>query len=178
MSDVWIDLFGSGNELSALQMSCRAIVVFAATLVLIRVAGRRSFGMHSAFDACMTVLLGAVLSRAVVGASPFVPTLCAGLALSVAHRLIGLASVRFQAFERLISGDERTMLRDGRMDRRAMYHALVTERDLREAARKRTGSDDLDSVDRVILERNGEITVITRRLTRNRTFANPGARSG
>ena len=64
-------LFGDGTELTTWQMADRALVTFVLALAMIRLAGRRSFGQRSPFDACTTVLLGAVLSRAVVGASPF-----------------------------------------------------------------------------------------------------------
>jgi uncharacterized membrane protein YcaP (DUF421 family) len=65
------DLFGEGTDLGPLQMALRALAVFVLALAMIRTAGRRSIGQHRPFDACTTVLLGAVLSRAVVGASPF-----------------------------------------------------------------------------------------------------------
>ena len=79
-------VFGEGTDLEIWQMSIRGAVVFVVALVLIRASGRRSFGQHSPFDACITVLLGAVLSRAVVGASPFWATVAAA-AVSVAHPL-------------------------------------------------------------------------------------------
>src|ERR1035437_8466696 len=97
-------LFGGGSDLSPLQMSLRAVAVFVLALALIRASGRRSFGQHRPFDACATVLLGAVLSRAVVGASPFWATMAAGTTLVLLHRAVGLASVRWAWFETLVSG--------------------------------------------------------------------------
>ena len=58
---------------------------------MIRIAGRRSFGQKTPFDACTTVLLRAILSRAVVGASPFWSAVGATMALVVMHRAVGLA---------------------------------------------------------------------------------------
>lgn len=96
-------LFGNGDQLSALQMALRAAVASVLTLAMIRVAGRRSLGQQRPFDACISVLLGLVLSRAVVGASPFWPTMAAGAALVLLHRLDGepsLALVRDLDFRR------------------------------------------------------------------------------
>jgi len=158
MHELALTLFGEGDDLDMLQMALRAAAVFGLTLVMIRVSGRRSVGQHRAFDACTTVLLGSVLSRAVVGASPFWPTMAAGAAIVVLHRVIGLASLRWPGFEALVSGDKRELVRDGRHHRREMDKALVTQRDLDEAIRKKTG-DETSPVERAILERDGSITV-------------------
>src|SRR6476469_6541865 len=97
-------LFGEGPDLTYWQMAARAATVFVIALVLVRISGRRSFGQHSPFDACTTVLVGAILSRAVVGANPFWSTVCAATAIVLMHRLTGQASVRWPRFEALISG--------------------------------------------------------------------------
>jgi len=151
-------VFGTGDALSAGNMAARAAVIFVVALVLVRVAGRRSFGQHSAFDIATTVLPGAVLSRAVVGASPFGATVAAGAALALMHRLLGYLSVRSEAFERLISGTERVLLRDGERDARQLRKALITEADLRESLRK-SGLRDAGGASLIVLERNGDLTV-------------------
>lgn len=151
-------LFGDGPDLNALQMAMRALAVFVLTLAMIRVAGRRSLGQHRAFDTCTTVLIGAVLSRAVVGASPFWATMAAGATIVVLHRLVAMASVRWPRFETMISGDKRALVEDGRRDEEAMRKALITLRDLDEAVRKKTG-DETSPVERAILERDGGITL-------------------
>ncbi len=158
MDDWRLTLFGQGEQLDALQMTLRAVAVFVLTLLMIRVAGRRSLGQHRAFDACTTVLLGSVLSRAVVGASPFWATMAAGAAIVVLHRLIAMASVRWAWFEALVSGDKRELVRDGRCDTTEMREALVTRRDLDEAVRKKTGDESMH-IARAVLERDGRITV-------------------
>jgi uncharacterized membrane protein YcaP (DUF421 family) len=151
-------LIGEGQDLNALQMAMRALAVFVLTLAMIRIAGRRSLGQHRAFDTCTTVLLGSVLSRAVVGASPFWPTMVAGSVIVVLHRLVAMASVRWPRFEAMISGDKRELVQDGRRDEAAMRKALITVRDLDEAVRRKTG-DETSQVERAILERDGSITV-------------------
>ena len=152
------ELFGDGTDLDPLQMALRALAVFVLTLTMIRMSGRRSIGQHRVFDACTTVLLGAVLSRAVVGASPFWATMAAGLTIVVLHRLVAMASVRWPWFESLISGDKRVLVHGGRRDEAEMRKALITPRDLDEAMRKRTG-DEAVPLERAVLERDGEITV-------------------
>ena len=106
------------------------------------------------------MLVGAILSRAVVGANPFWSTVCAAAAIVLMHRLTGLASVRWPKFEALINGRERHLVHDGKADRAEMRKALITENDLKEAIRKKTGHSDLVGIQGAILERNGDITIL------------------
>ena len=155
-------LFGSGTQLNALQMVCRALAVFAIALLLMRASGRRSFGQHTAFDICVTVLLGAVLSRAVVGASPFWPTVAAGAAIALVHRILAFVCVHSPATERWLAGQPVEIARDGRLDERAMGSALVSQEDLRKEMRKHTGHDDLSRLSRATLERDGSVSIAQR----------------
>lgn len=153
-------LFGEGRELGVLQMSMRALVVFFVTLLLIRIAGRRSFGLRAPFDYVVAILLGAVLSRVVVGASPVLPTCAACLVMVILHRALAWACVRSRALERLAVGVEREVYCDGVFDDKAMSAALVTATDVYQSVRQKTGARDLADVDAVILERNGRLSVI------------------
>src|SRR5882757_7042576 len=80
-------IFGTGRYLNVLQMTARSVVVFIIALILIRVSGRRSFSLHSPLDSIISVILGAVLSRAIVGASGFFPVIASCTALVLIHRL-------------------------------------------------------------------------------------------
>jgi uncharacterized membrane protein YcaP (DUF421 family) len=64
--------------------------------MLIRYTGMRLFGIKSAFDICVTIILGAVLARAIVGASPFLPTMVASTTLVIMHKIIAAISVNNQ----------------------------------------------------------------------------------
>ena len=158
--DVVVALFGQGRMLGPGQMVLRAIVVFAIALVLIRIAGRRAFGQRSPFDYVVGILLGAILSRAVVGASPFVATVAASFAIALLHRVIGC--LRSRRLERLLVGAEREVYRNGRFDDAQMRAALITPTDVHESVRQALGADDLSDVDAAILERNGHVSIVRR----------------
>jgi uncharacterized membrane protein YcaP (DUF421 family) len=153
-------LFGSGRDLESLQMAARAAVVFIAALVMIRISGRRSFGQRSPFDYVVAILLGATLSRIIVGASPAVPTAIASLVIVLLHRILAWGCVHSERLERLVGGAPRELYRDGRFDQKQMSAALITETDVLESVRRQLGSLDLSRIDRVLLERNGEISLI------------------
>lgn len=153
-------LFGEGKDLDALQMGMRALVVFMIALALIRIAGRRSFGQRSAFDYVVAILLGATLSRTIVGASPFLPTVVASTVIVVLHRLLAWLCMYSRALERVVVGVEREVYRDGQFNKAQMTRALVTETDIQESVRQTLGARGMSNVEAVVLERNGAISVI------------------
>lgn len=153
-------LFGEGKDLTVLQMGVRALVVFMIALVLIRVSGRRSFGQRSAFDYVVAILLGATLSRAIVGASPFLATVVASTVIVVLHRLLAWACMYSRALEQLVVGVEREVFRDGQFNQREMTRALVTATDIQESVRQTLGSRAMSDVAAAVLERNGGISLI------------------
>jgi uncharacterized membrane protein YcaP (DUF421 family) len=158
--DVVNTVFGSGRDLDALQMAARAAVIFVCALVLMRISGRRSFGQRSPFDYVIAILLGATLSRVIVGASPALPTAGASLVLVLLHRVLAWACVHSRQLERIVGGVERELYRDGRFDEQQMSAALITKTDIMESVRRQLGALDLSKVKIVLLERNGEISLI------------------
>src|ERR1700757_3202391 len=93
-----IEIFGKGKDLSAFQMCMRTILVFGITLLFIRISGKRTFGMHMPMDNVITILLGALLSRVIVGASPFAATIASGFTIIVLYRLCAGLSVFSKQF--------------------------------------------------------------------------------
>ena len=105
MDKIIAELFGEGKDLSALQMSMRAIVIFMLALILIRIAGVKTFGKNAAFDNIIIITLGAVLSRAIAGVSPFVSVVFASITLVLIHRIVSWLSMRNHAIGKLVKGE-------------------------------------------------------------------------
>jgi len=61
-----------------------------------------------------------------------------------------------------VSGREIELLQSGTPDARAMQRGLVTRHNLREAIRRKTGSESEAAISRAVLETNGEITIVPR----------------
>ena len=55
------------KELGAAHMALRAVVVYAVTLVFVRLAKKRFMGHATAFDVILGIMLGAIVSRAITG---------------------------------------------------------------------------------------------------------------
>jgi uncharacterized membrane protein YcaP (DUF421 family) len=152
--------FGEGKDLDALQMSCRGIVVFIIAFLLIRISGRRSFGIRTPLDNIITISLGAILSRAVVGASGFVPVIVCCFVIVTLHRGFGWLIVHHKAFGRFVEGNKITVFENGKFVGKHLEKGLVCEEDILQGVRKSALTENLDSIDKVYMERNGEISAI------------------
>lgn len=155
-------LFGSGKDLTTLQMCMRGLVVFIITLVLIRISGRRSFGVKAPLDNIVVILLGALLSRAVVGASPFVPIIVVSFMLVILHRAIAWVAVRQPPFHRMLEGEKILLYRNGEFIEEHIKHALVCKEDIMQGVRESALTNDMSKIEAVYIERNGVISVIKR----------------
>ncbi|GAB3495977.1 hypothetical protein GCM10027341_14080 [Spirosoma knui] len=114
MIDEWFgDIFHKDNQLTDPQMACRAFVIFLLAIALVRLAGRRAFGMRSPFDTVISLLLGTTLGRGIVGASSFTGTLMACVVLAILHRLCAYVSLHSATFSRLMSGQQRILYENG-----------------------------------------------------------------
>lgn len=153
-------LFGHGQNLNSLQMSSRAIVIFFITLILLRYTGMRVFGIKSAFDTCVMIMLGAVLSRAVVGASPFIPTVASSAALVIVHRLIAHISVSNQFISHLVKGKPLSLYKDGILNDKNLNRCALSYGDVIEEVRITMSQNSLNNIEEIFMERTGKISVI------------------
>src|SRR6185369_12555649 len=118
-----------------LQMSVRAFTMFIIMLVLIRFAGMRTFAKKSSFDNIIVIMLGAILARGVVGASPYWSTVAASVVMVVLHRLIAWLSVKNRKFEKLVKGTYIKLYHDGSLVNGNLEKTGMSENDLHESLR-------------------------------------------
>ncbi len=156
-------LFGHGSNLTSMQMSLRAIAIFFIALVLIRLAGMRVFGIKSAFDTCITIMLGAVLARAVVGASPFIPTMVASAALVMVHRILAMISVTNQFLSHLVKGKPLSLYKNGVLNGKNLRKCSLSYGDVMEEVRITNHQNTMDDVEEIFMERTGKISVIVKK---------------
>lgn len=155
-----INLFGTGENLASGQMALRAFAMFFVALILIRISGMRSFGSKSAFDNIIVIMLGAILSRAVVGASALGPTICAGISLCITHRVLAMLSARFHTLSDLLKGKDRVLYKDGELYRDNMMKADISKGDLEEGVRLAGNASSFEKIKEVRMERSGQISVV------------------
>jgi len=146
----------------------RGAVAYLGLLILMRLAGRHSFGEMSAFDIIVLVLVGGTLRTAIVGEDNSLCGAFIGVAtvLLIDRTIAGIAT-RSPTFNRWVEGRRTTLARDGRLIpgelRRHHVPATVFERALR-----KKGVVDVRDVAQAWLEANGKITLVRRKDVRSR----------
>lgn len=149
------------KELTSFQVSLRGIIVFVATLVMVRISSKRSLAEKTAFDAALMIIIASVLSRAINGSAPFVPTLVVGFVLVLLHRLIALGAYASHTFGILVKGKPVVIVENGRMKRGNMRANHITQHDLEEDMRLNAKIDDPAKIRLARVERSGDISFIT-----------------
>src|SRR4051812_36756344 len=147
------------KEINALQMGLRAVIVYVATVLMVRLAKKRFMGRASAFDVILGIMLGSIVSRAVTGNAPFLPALVASAVLLLMHWVISATALRWHTIGGAVKGHSEVLVRDGSIDWQAMRTAHMTEHDLWEDLRGKSISH-LERVAEARLERNGQLRVI------------------
>jgi uncharacterized membrane protein YcaP (DUF421 family) len=156
----WEKFWGNGEDLTALQMSVRAVGMFFITLILIRLAGMRTFGKHSAFDIIISIMLGAILSRGITGASSFGGVVAAASVMVIIHRLLGWLSVKSSSIDRIIKGESRVLYKNGEVQWKNIIRSSVSIKELKESVRQEINEDSFDNVDLIYIDSNGRISIV------------------
>jgi len=161
MNDLF-SAFGVGVEaarLTALQVALRAVLIFFATLIIVRFADKRFLAKKTAFDFILAVILASMMARAINGSEQLGPTIVAGFLLASLHRGLALLAFKWPRFSGWIKGHSQTIIEDGRTRDDVLYRHHFGADDLAEELRLGGVTDPAD-VKHARLERSGEISVI------------------
>jgi len=144
------------------SVAARAVLVYVAGLVVVRLGKNRLLGRATAFDIILAFILGSLFSRAVNGSASLVPTLTAALVLVGLHGALAALARRSERLDDLVKGRRLVLVHDGRIEAHNLRRADLSERDLREELRLEAGIETLDEVAEVSMERNGRLSVVER----------------
>ena len=162
-SQLFHTFLGLGTEprdLTFLQVSVRGVIVFIATLIMVRLGSKRSLAEKTAFDAVFIVIIGSMLARAINGSEAFFPTLGAGFVLVLLHRLFGIAAYYSHTVGILVKGTPVVLVEEGKLQRPNMRREHISRHDLDEDMRLDAKTEDLSKIQVARLERSGDISFI------------------
>lgn len=141
------------------ELVLRAVLVYAALLVMVRLSGKRTVGQFTPFDLLVMLLLSESVSNALTGGDESLPggLLSAGT-LILLNGLVALATTRSRRVERLVEGEPVLIGRDGQFFEAVMRRHRVADSDMERALREA----DCDKQDMAcaFLESNGGISVM------------------
>lgn len=156
-------LLGLGRDVGDVdgaQMALRTILIYAFSLVIVRLGSKRFLSEATAFDVIVGIMLGSIMSRAINGSAPFLPTLFGGFVLVGMHWLLGVLAYHASWFGTLVKGDPVLLIKDGNVQREGMRRAGLSNNDLEQALRLRSNQTDPTKIQLAYLERNGSISVL------------------
>ncbi|RYY99117.1 MAG: DUF421 domain-containing protein [Chitinophagaceae bacterium] len=157
------EFWGIRENIAPLELAARAAVMFLVSLLLLRVSGMRPFGRENTFDTVITFLIGGILSRGVVGATPFFSCIAGAIAILLLNRGLALLTSRGPWLEHLIKGGHLPLYRNGQFLPANMRRVSVTEKDIREQLRVQCQEDSFDGIAAAFVEKSGKISFVRKR---------------
>ena len=158
-------LLGLGRDVAdvgTIQMALRTVVIYALTLVIIRLGSKRFLSDATAFDVIVGIMLGSIMSRAINGSAPLLPTVAAGLVLIGIHWLLGTLAYHLDWFGSAIKGNPIVLIKEGTIQEDGVRRAGLSRYDLEQALRLNSQQEDPSKVKHARLERNGRVSIIPR----------------
>lgn len=140
----------------------RAVVVYVAVLVMVRLSGKRTVGQFTPFDLIVVVLLGTAVQNSLIGKDT---SLLGGLLLAATliglNWLVGMVTSRFHRIEKIVEGEPVVLARNGHVFEHVLRRQLISQEDFQLALRMNS-VNDISDVDIALLETNGQISVVER----------------
>lgn len=145
-----------------LQMGLRGLIIYISSILFVRF-NRRFTGIRTPFNFILFIMLGSISAAAVLGEVPFVPVFSVIVFLILLNRIVAVVSFFFPPFERLMKGSVVVLAKGGEIQWQNMKNHLITKRDLFTELHDQLHTDDLSSIDFVVLATDGEIHFIEKK---------------
>jgi uncharacterized membrane protein YcaP (DUF421 family) len=137
----------------------RPVIVYLALVILLRVFGKRELAQLNPFDLVVLLSLSNTVQNAIIGDDNSVTGGVIGaFALLAINWLVVRVLFRSARLTRVLEGRATMLVRDGKIDRRALERESLTRDELLQVLH-RQGFEDFDKVRTCLLEPNGTFTV-------------------
>ena len=144
------------------QFVLRAVLVYFAVMVLVRVSGKRAVGQFTPFDLVLLILIGNAVQNGLNGGdNSLTAALILSMTLIALNYVVAFLSARSPAMRKVVEGEPVVLARDGRVFRDVLRRELVSRADFDKSMRE-AGIADVEDIHLAELETNGHITIIPR----------------
>ncbi|MEY9890523.1 uncharacterized membrane protein YcaP (DUF421 family) [Catenulispora sp. MAP5-51] len=158
---MWHDLFTTGVSYG--DKTLRTIIVYAAIVVLLRLAGKRELAQLNTLDLSVVLLLSNVVQNAVIGPDNSLIGGIYGAAVLIAVnalfvRLQAYLSDRTPRLERVLEGSPSVLIRDGRLQIRTLRRLALRPADVIVSSRKQ-GAEHVSDVREMVIAPGGTMLI-------------------
>jgi len=154
----WSFVYDGSEEIVTTAIS--AVVAYAAIIILLRISGKRTLPDMNAFDFVVTVALGSALATTILSASVSLAEGLAAIAVLVGlQAIVAFLAARSKAVRRAVKSEPALLVRDGQILDAALRDARLSRAEVLAAVRAE-GQPDLADIAAVVLETNGDLSVI------------------
>lgn len=143
-----------------LIQAAKACGYYLALLILMRLAGKRLAGQTTTFDLIVLISLAVVLQTTALQEGPWNAFVFIFIVFAL-HRLIALLCARSRWWRHLIRGKPRALIRDGKINERALAEESISLEELLAGLRK-LGHSSPDNVKLAVLEETGQISAVSK----------------
>jgi uncharacterized membrane protein YcaP (DUF421 family) len=149
--DGWADLW---------RVGAAGALGYAAMVLELRIAGKRTLAKMNAFDLVVTVALGSVLATIALSRDVSLAEGVAAITVLVgAQWVVSWTSVRTSASRHLMRSEPTVVFRDGDFDDLALRDTRVLRDEVEQSIRS-SGFGDLEKIAAVVLETDGTLSVV------------------
>jgi len=140
----------------------RSVLVFLFLAAALRLGGKRELAQINVLDLAVLLLASNALQNALIGNDNSVTGGVVGAStLFVANYVFIRLTFRHARIRRILEGRPRVLLRNGRLDRKAMDKEAITPEELEDQLLDK-GMTSFDQVGLIILETNGKLVFLNR----------------
>lgn len=155
---------------SIANVAITAFLSFLVAFLFIRISGKRTLAKLTAFDFVVTVTLGSTLSSMILGKTVLLDGAIALAIIIAMQYFLAYTAMKFKPMEKIINSKPTLLFYNGRFLDEQMEREVVTKEEVYAAVRE-FRLLRIDDVKAVVMELNGELTVI------KKTDANVGDHS-
>ena len=138
----------------------RTLVIYLALNAVMRLMGKRQIGELEVTDLVTTLLISEIAALPITDQDiPIAYALIPMVTLLILEVLSSMILIRFPKFKALVSARPTVIIRNGRLNQKAMLSLRISMEELMSEIRQQ-GYPDLAQVQHAILEKNGKLTVL------------------
>ena len=158
-ASTWTNMFTLDGSVTWAEKIIRPMIVYVALIVLLRIVGKRELAQLNPLDLVVILSLSNTVQNAIIGSdNSLVGGLVGAASLLAINYLVAYLKYRWPKVESITEGSPLTIIENGKVDRVALRHELMTESDLEIIAHE-NGFDTADEINRLILDPNGSFLV-------------------